>query len=114
MLQLFKKTQLYASVKEALSAELENLLLKTDISDKIVAMGDFNARAGRDHNVSMGKNHWAPRRWQVQSQWTFSILLELCAETALLIHSSSRRPYSKRSHGDTHVLKLAFTGLHPG
>lgn len=38
-------------VKETFYAELDNILTKVPKEDKLILLGDFNARVGRNHNL---------------------------------------------------------------
>ena len=53
------------TTKEAFYSELRSLLQRTDNSDKIVIMGDFNARVGKGHTTRPGR---ARPTWDWQCQ----------------------------------------------
>ena len=68
--------------KEVFYTELRSLLLKVDAADKILVMGDFNARVGRDYNVWPGV---LGRHGVGNCNDNGRMLLELCAEMRLCI-----------------------------
>ena len=70
------------ATKEAFYAELRTLLGQINKDDKILVMGDFNARVGRDFNVWPGV---LGRHGIGNCNENGRLLLELCAEQGLSI-----------------------------
>ena len=80
--------QAEAGVKEAFYRDLHNLLQQVDSKDKLLILGDFNARVGRDFELwkgVLGKHG-----------------IGNCNDNEHLLLDSSRR-IGSRQHGDTHA-----------
>jgi exonuclease III len=63
-------------VKEKLYADLGNILRKTPKEDKLILLGDFNARVGRAQLVNMGSEN---------ATQMVSLLLARCKEHELVV-----------------------------
>ena len=68
--------------KEIFYRELRSLLLNIDSAEKVLIMGDFNARVGRDFDVWPGVTG---QHGVGKCNDNERMLLELCAEHALTI-----------------------------
>ena len=67
--------------KDKFYSELRSLLQGTPTDDKLLVLGDFNARVGQDA-VTWKKNTWQTRRWKLQRQQ---------ALTAGVLHGATTR-----------------------
>ncbi|KAI8499112.1 hypothetical protein Bbelb_228760 [Branchiostoma belcheri] len=94
------------ATKEAFYADLRSLLTNVKETDKLLVLGDFNARVGRDHEVWPGV---LGRHGVGNCNDNGRLLLELCAERGLSITNTSyqqkarfkttwRHPRSKHWH----------------
>ena len=89
-------------VKEAFYHNLHNLLQQVDSIDKLLILGDFNARVW-DKTFSCGKES------QVDMELATAMTMHACFWSCILsISSSSTTPcssrrISSRQHGDTHA-----------
>ena len=54
-------------VKEGFYEQLQTTLREVHRQDKLIVMGDLNARVGR--NVSVGRYHWEARRSGREWKW---------------------------------------------
>ena len=70
------------TTKESFYSELRSILQKTNDTDKVFIMGDFNARVGRDHTIWPGV---LGRHGIGNCNDNGRLLLKLCAEHSLTI-----------------------------
>lgn len=75
-------------VKEQFYAELDNILKSTPSSDKLILLGDFNARVGRDHEQWNGV---IGRHGVGKMNSNGLLLLSKCAEHNLVITNTTFR-----------------------
>ena len=93
--------QVEIGVKEAFYRDLHNLLQQVDSKDKLLILGDFNTRVGRDFELWKGV---LGRQGIGNCNDNERLLLEFCSEHQLVIPTTcfSRR-IGSRQHGDTHA-----------
>ena len=109
--------QAETGVKEAFYHDLHNLLQKVDSKDKLVILGDFNVRVGRDLELCKG----VLRRHGIGNcNDNGRLLLEFCSEHQLVITNTLfqqkdrfkatwRQPRSKHWHLLNYVILGSMT-----
>ena len=93
--------QAKTGVKEAFYRDLHNLLQQVDSKDKLLILGDFNARSGRDFELWKGVRHRHGIGNSVTTGacfWSSVVSISSSSPT-----SCSSRRIGSRQHGDTHA-----------
>ena len=58
-------------VKDNLYAELNNIIIEVPNTDKLIILGDFNARAGQDHMARHNRQKHSPGGQNSNGHTTF-------------------------------------------